>query len=51
MHGKAVGYVLLKDVIIYVLLNYMVEIISILKQDVGVSGVRSLKNNKQHTWP
>lgn len=48
MHGKAVGYVLLKDVIMYVHLNYIVEIISILRQDVAVSGVCSLKNNEQH---
>lgn len=39
MHGKAVGYVLLKDV----LLNYIVESSSILKQDVAACSVCSLR--------
>lgn len=47
MHGKAVGYVFLKDVIIYVHLNDIVEIISILRHDVAVSGVCSLTNSEQ----
>jgi len=51
MHGKAVGCVLLKDIIVYVLLNCMVEIVSMLKQDVGVSAVCSLQNTAQRARP
>lgn len=41
MRGKAAGYVLLKGVIICVLLNYIPEIINMVKQGLALRGVCS----------